>query len=43
MGITSKPNDTVRRIHELNDAMRAGACEIGSVIVTSGIREKGTD
>ena len=36
-------SNRVRRIRELNDAMRAGACDIGSVLVTSGIQEKGRD
>lgn len=41
--IETQSGDKTRRIRELNDAMRAGACEIGTVVVTSGIHEKGVE
>lgn len=39
--IETQSSDKTRRIRELNDAMRAGACEVGMIVMTSGIHEKG--
>jgi len=35
--------DSVRRIRNLNDALRHGQSDIGSVMITPGLRDKGFD